>query len=78
MKGIVTLGHPDSNPKPPQPTLAEKLLAAKKKHVDPGCHKFISDHSDVSMILPTWAPGKMGPQTSPNPHKERNSFINCW
>ena len=28
------------------------------------------------MILPTY-PGKI-PQTSPNPHKERNSFINCW
>ena len=30
----------------------------------------------VSMILPTY-PGKI-PQTSPNPHKERNSLINCW
>ena len=29
-----------------------------------------------SMILPTY-PGKI-PQTSPDPHKERNSFINCW
>ncbi len=28
------------------------------------------------MILPTY-PAKI-PQTSPNPHKERNSFINCW
>ena len=30
----------------------------------------------LSMILPTY-PGKI-PQTSTNPHKERNSFINCW
>ena len=29
-----------------------------------------------SMILPTY-PGKI-PQTSPNPNKERKSFINCW
>ena len=33
-------------------------------------------HTHISMILPTY-PGKI-PQTSPNPHKERNSFINCW
>ncbi len=30
----------------------------------------------LSMILPTYS-GKI-PQTSPNPHKERNSFRNCW
>ena len=29
-----------------------------------------------SMISPTY-PEKI-PQTSPNPHEERNSFINCW
>ena len=28
------------------------------------------------MVLPTY-PGKV-PQTSPKPHKERKSFINCW
>ena len=35
-----------------------------------------SDLGDVSMILPTWAPGQMGPQTSPVPKPtsfERNS-----
>ncbi len=38
---------------------------AKKK-----LHHATSHHK---MTLPTWAPGKMGPQTSPKPHKERNS-----
>jgi len=34
------------------------------------------DISYNSMILPTY-PGKI-PRTSLNPHKDRNSFINCW
>ncbi len=34
------------------------------------------DQCLISMILPTY-PGKI-PQTSPNPQKERNPFINCW
>ena len=30
-----------------------------------------------SMILPTY-PGKMGPQTSPQPPQKKTSFRNCW
>ncbi len=39
-------------------------------------YSYLEISSQMSMILPTY-PGKI-PQTSPNPHKERNSFINCW
>ena len=31
--------------------------------------------SEVSMILPTWAPGKMGPQTSQISPPQRKKFL---
>ncbi len=65
-------------------TLYFHRLLGMYHHVQRYCHLwswhvsqfFMISSLILSMILPTY-PGKI-PQTSPNPQKERTSFINCW